>query len=136
MSTVHIRVIAAAEDYAIPVDQVLEVSEFGDVAPVPGAPPEVTGVRNLRGQVIPVIDLATVLGLSDDADRQRIVITEESGRRGGLAVTEIVDVSELPEAAEKAESHFLEGAVLLDGALVGVLDVSAVLDALSGAVPA
>jgi chemotaxis signal transduction protein len=136
MSAVHIRVIAGTEHYAISVDHVLEIAEFGEVAPVPGAPPEVTGVRNLRGQVIPVIDLATVLGLSDDADRQRIVITEESGRRGGLAVTEIVDVSELPEAAEKAESHYLAGAVLVDGDLVGVLDVSAVLDALSVAVPA
>jgi purine-binding chemotaxis protein CheW len=136
MSTVHIRVIAAAEHYAIPVDQVLEVSEFGDVAPVPGAPPEVVGVRNLRGQVIPVIDLATVLGLSDDAERQRIVITEVGARRGGLAVTEIVDVGELAEATERPESPYLAGAVLADGALVGVIDVPALMNAVSGTVPA
>lgn len=136
MSAVYVRVIAGGEHYAFPVNDVLEISDLGEVAPVPGAPPEVMGVRNLRGQVIPVIDLATVLGLGDDADRERIVVAEHRGRRGGLAVTEIVDVGELAEATETVESPYLAGAILVDGALVGVVDVAAVLDGLSEAVPA
>jgi purine-binding chemotaxis protein CheW len=133
MSAVYVRVIAGREHYAIPVDQVLEISELGNVSPVPGAGPELMGVRNLRGSVVPVIDLATALGLADDTGRGRIVVTEAGGTRGGLAVTEIVDVGELPEATEEAESRHLDGAVLVDGQLVGVIDVGAVLGATTGA---
>jgi purine-binding chemotaxis protein CheW len=131
MSAVHVRVIAGGEHYALPVGDVLEISEVGEVSPVPGAPPTLTGVRNLRGQVLPVIDLATVLGLGDEADRERIVVTEDRGRRGALAVTEIVDVGELGETTAEAESPYVSGSLLVDGVLVGVLDVGAVLDALT-----
>jgi len=133
MTAVHVRVIAGGEHYALPVDQVLEISELGEIAPVPGAPPEVMGVRNLRGQVIPVVDLATVLGVGDDAERERIVVTEVLGRRGGLAVTEIVDVGELGEENSEVESPYLSGAVLEGGDLVGIVDGAAILDAITPA---
>jgi chemotaxis signal transduction protein len=133
MTGVYVRVIAGGEHYAIPVEQVLEISELGSVSPVPGAGAELMGVRNLRGSVVPVIDLATALGLTDATDRGRIVVTEADGTRGGLAVTEIVDVGELPEATEEAESRYLDGAVLVDGQLVGVIGVGAVLGAVTGA---
>ena len=54
MSGVHVRVRVAGEHYALPVEDVLEVAELRAITPVPGAPPAVLGVRNLRGQVLPV----------------------------------------------------------------------------------
>ena len=60
--SIHVRFRVGDESFALPVGQVLEVAELGSLAPVPGAPPSVLGVRNLRGQVLPVIDLAGVLG--------------------------------------------------------------------------
>ena len=62
MSGLHVRVRVADEHYALPVADVLEVAELGEVTPVPGAGAAVLGVRNLRGQVLPVVDLATVFG--------------------------------------------------------------------------
>jgi purine-binding chemotaxis protein CheW len=131
MSGVHVRVRAGGEDYALSVDSVLEVSELGDVTPVPGASPEVLGVRNLRGQVIPVIDLATVFGLDGEAERERIVVAEDGERRAALAVETVVDVGTLPAPSEEAESDYLLGAALVDGALVGVVNVGAVLASLA-----
>jgi purine-binding chemotaxis protein CheW len=118
MSGVYVRIRVAAEHYALPVEQVLEVSELGEIAAVPGSPPEILGVRNLRGQVIPVIGLATMLGLSG----------EESGElRAGLIVDEVLDVEELPPALEQVDSEYLLGAFLIGGDLVGALDLAAVL---------
>jgi purine-binding chemotaxis protein CheW len=127
MNTVHVRVRAGAEDYALPVDSVLEIAELGEVAPVPGAPAAVLGVRNLRGQVIPVIDLASLFGLANDAPFERIVLAEDGDRRAGLAVEAVLDVTDLPDPPEASDSPYLAGAALIDGTLVGVVDVEAVL---------
>jgi purine-binding chemotaxis protein CheW len=130
MSGVSVRVRVAGEHYALPVEQVLEVADLGEVAPVPGAPPEIVGVGNLRGRVTPVIDLATTLGLSG-GEPSRFVVVESGELRAGLLVDEVLDVEELPPASEQAESEYLLGACLLDGVLVATLDVNAVLDSVA-----
>jgi chemotaxis signal transduction protein len=122
-------VTVASEAHALPVEEVLEVAEMGDVTPLPGAPRAIMGVRNLRGQVVPVVDLAGVLGLPGAPLPSRIVIVERAERKAGLAVDAVVGVEELPDASEEADSPHLTGAALFDGALVGVLDVGSVLDA-------
>jgi purine-binding chemotaxis protein CheW len=125
MSSMHVRVLAGGEHYAIPVAGVLEIAEHGEVSEVPGSPPEVLGVRNLRGQVIAVIDLAAGLDLQSSSDRERIVVVEDSGRLAGFAVDAVVDVGVLGEATEEVDSPYLRGALLVDGALVGVVDIAA-----------
>ncbi len=133
MSGLHVRVRVASEDYALAVADVLEVAEFGEVTSVPGANAAVVGVRNLRGQVVPVVDLATVLGLPKASAPERIVISEQAGRKAGLAVDEVAGVEELPESSEDIESPYLTRATLADGALVGVVDIGSILDAVEGA---
>ncbi|HEY1358667.1 MAG TPA: chemotaxis protein CheW [Thermoleophilaceae bacterium] len=129
MNTLHVRVGVAGEGYALPVDDVLEVAELGEIAPVPGAGRALMGIRNLRGQVLPVIDLASVLGLAGKGRPERIVVTEDGGRKAGLAVDSVDGVESVPEATEPAESPHLRGAALTGGALVGVVEISSVLDA-------
>jgi len=132
VSGVHVRVRIAGEQYALPIEGVLEAAELGEVTPVPGAPAVVLGVRNLRGQLITVVDLATLFGLEDDSSPERIVITEAGNRRAGLAVEAILDVEPVSEPIEAAECEYLRGSVLADGQLVGVVDLSAALDAVAG----
>jgi purine-binding chemotaxis protein CheW len=126
-----VRVLVADEHYALPVADVLEVAELGEVTSVPGAGAAVLGVRNLRGQVLPVVDLATVFELPA-GDPGRIVIAEHGGLRAGLAVDAVAGVEQLPEASEEVDSRHLTGAALADGALVGVIDVESVLGAVEG----
>ena len=64
MTDLHVRVRVADEDYALPVTDVLEVADIGDITPVPGAVHAVLGLKNLRGTVITVVDLAAVMDLS------------------------------------------------------------------------
>jgi len=129
MSGVHVRVRVGAEDYALPVEDVLEVTELGHVTPLPGAGAGVLGVRNLRGQVIPILDLATLLDVDRTRSPERIVVAVDGDRRAGLAVDAVVDVEVVGEASEAVESPLLSGAVLIDDALVGVVDVRALLRA-------
>jgi purine-binding chemotaxis protein CheW len=126
-----VRVLVADEHYALPVADVLEVAELGEVTSVPGAGAALLGVRNLRGQVLPVVDLATVFELPA-GDPGRIVIAEHGGLRAGLAVDAVAGVEQLPEASEEVDSRHLTGAALADGALVGVIDVESVLGAVEG----
>lgn len=130
MSGVHVRVRVAGEHYALPVDRVLEVAELGPLTVVPGSPPEILGVRNLRGQVLPVIALAALLGLPA-GDPTRVVVIESGELRAGLRVDEVLEVEELPPSSEPVESDLLDGACMVDGELVGVLDVDAVLSSVA-----
>jgi chemotaxis signal transduction protein len=134
MSSLHVLVGVAGEHYALPVEDVLEVAEYGTVAPVPGAPGGVIGMRNVRGNVLPVLDAAQVFEIGRAGSPQRIAIVEHDGLRAGLAVDSVIGVDHLPEATEEVESRHLVGAALHDGALVGVVDVASVLVAVRGGV--
>lgn len=127
--SVHVRFRVGEENFALPVGQVLEVADLGELAPVPGAPAAVLGVRNLRGQVLPVIDLATVLGTPRAHPAEKLVITEEAGRRAGLAIDQVTDVGELTGPMQEADSPFLSGSTLAGSELVGVIDIESVLAA-------
>ncbi len=135
MSPVCVRVRLGEEHYALPVASVFEVSEVGDYVPVPGAPPAVLGVLNVRGQVVPVVDPAPLLGAARVGERPRVVLAEDKGRRAALAVDQIVSVGELPEFAEQVESSFLAAAAMIDDKLVGLIELDAVLDAATARKP-
>jgi purine-binding chemotaxis protein CheW len=129
---VYVRVRVGSEAYAVPVEHVLEVAELGDVTPMPGAPPEVLGVRNLRGQIVPVIDLGFVFGIGRTNEPQRLLVAETEGRRAGFAISEVSDVGDLSEAFEETDSNLLVGAALVDEELIGVVDVPRLFAALDG----
>jgi chemotaxis signal transduction protein len=132
MSGVHVRLRVGRERYAVPIENVLEVAELGVLSAVPGAGGAVLGVRNLRGQVLPVFDLARVLAIAGDGS-SRVVVAECDGRLAGLAVDEVTDVGELAGGAEETGAEHLSGAVLEDGQLVGIIDVERLFGSLAGA---
>ena len=129
MSRVHVRVSIGPESYAVPIGDVLEITDFGQIAALPGAPAGVLGLRNLHGRVLPVIDVAGLLGLASEARPQRIVVAEHGGRLAGLAVDRVTDVEALPDGEEEATAPHVRGAALVTGTLVGAIDVGSVLDA-------
>lgn len=133
MSAVHVQVRVGAEMYALAVTHVLEIGEIGLLTVAPGSSRATLGVRNLRGDLLPVFDLAAVLGLPRSEAPKRMVVAERGGTRAGFAVDEVTDVDELPEADQEVDSALLSGAALIDNALVGVIDVDRLFDALENA---
>jgi chemotaxis signal transduction protein len=92
-------------------------------------------VRNLRGQILPVIDLALLLESPAAAPPSRLLVAEAGGRKAGFAIDEVYDVGTLPDPTEETDSRFLQGALLDGGELVGVIDVPAVFESLERAQP-
>lgn len=81
-------------NYGVPVEQVREVRDMQTVTPVPGSPPFVEGVTNLRGQIITVMDLRKRLNLPDKGDGGEKIIIIDLGKNAiGVVVDHVTEVS-------------------------------------------
>jgi purine-binding chemotaxis protein CheW len=142
--TTYARFKVGPEQYGVPVGHVVEIRELGECTPVPGAPPAILGVRNVRGQVLPVADLALVLGVPGGAGSAGqgpglMLVAEDAGLTVGLAVSDVVDVGELPEPSPAGDlalgpqgrHDLLAGTAMAGDQLIGVLDVPKVFLALA-----
>jgi chemotaxis signal transduction protein len=128
--TTCVRVRLASEVYAMPVSYVLEVTPFRELVPVPGARPEILGIHSLRGQILPVVDLAALLGLQRTAAAGHLLVAAEEDRRAAFTIDEMADVVELGEPTEETQSSLLLGAVLTPTDLIGVINVPKVFNIL------
>jgi purine-binding chemotaxis protein CheW len=128
----HVRITVGGESYALPVGGVREVADLEDVAPVPGSPHVVLGLSNVHGQVVPIVDLGELLGAGQRNAPARILITEDRGRMAGLAVDAVIGVEMITETESSVDSPHVSGAALIDGILVGVLDVHEVFESVGG----
>ena len=94
----------AGEEYAIGILRVREILEYDTVTKVPTTPPSIRGVINLRGSVVPVVDLAVKLGLPESVVTKRscVVVVEIvlEGERTvmGLLADAVSQVIDLPES--------------------------------------
>jgi purine-binding chemotaxis protein CheW len=127
---VHVRLRIGSQSYALAVADVRAVATAGELTPVPGAPACVLGVRVLHGRLLPVMDLAPLLGIAP-GPVARVVVVPHGRRELGLAAAEVHDVAELPPGDAPPGSALLRDSVLAEGALVGVIDLPAALAALA-----
>ncbi|HCM25411.1 MAG: chemotaxis protein CheW [Treponema sp. GWB1_62_6] len=88
------------ESYGIEIRHVIEIVEVQRISEVPDLPPYVKGVINLRGKVIPVVDLRLRFGMSERVydDRTCIVVSEIEGVTLGFLVDTVEEVLEIPES--------------------------------------
>lgn len=84
-----------SEEYGLPISCVSSIIRYEHVTPVPRAPRAVQGVIDLRGRVIPVVDLGKRLFGADfePMPRSRIIVTESDGGEIGLAVDSATEVA-------------------------------------------
>ena len=129
MNGTYLVVKVGDERYAIAVEEVREVRTGLDPTPLPGAPPAVLGLENVRGEVIPVVDLGGLIGAGARDDPAAIVVVEGGGRCAALAVGELLEVMPLSEESAQEDTEMLRSSTLIDGVLVGIVDTPAVLDA-------
>jgi purine-binding chemotaxis protein CheW len=99
---------------------VLEVVKVGELTHVHGAPRDVVGIRNLRGRIVTVIDMATHLGLGSVAIGPdcRLLIMESQGESFGFLVEAVTDAISIEEQSLSAPPASLDPA--LRGRLLGV----------------
>ncbi|MET0286795.1 MAG: chemotaxis protein CheW [Polyangiales bacterium] len=119
-------------DYGVEILSVQEFKGYGAVTPVPNMPEFVRGVMNLRGIIIPIIDLRVRFGLPAPLDELSvIVVVVVAGRTIGLVVDALSDVIEIPSSAIQATPElssrvptaFLRGLAKTGDRLVILLDL-------------
>lgn len=135
------------EEYGVDVRLVQEIIRVSEITPVPRAPEFIRGVINLRGRIIPVVDLKRKLGLGEfrQARASRIVVVKLRERLIGLLVDGASQVLKVPlsviEAAPEEiveiDQNFIRGVAKLEARLIILIDLPKVLqlelrDALPG----
>jgi two-component system chemotaxis sensor kinase CheA len=93
----HLTFMLDREEYGIPISQVQEIVRVLDVAPVPNAAPYLRGVANLRGRILPVIDLRMKLGMSaaHSSEETRVIVITSSLGFLGMVVDRVCEVEEI-----------------------------------------
>lgn len=126
-----------AEEFGLDVFSVLEILRHREVTPVPRAPAFVEGVIDLRGALVPILDLRRRFELPGHAadGETRIVVVEFGGERLGVvvdSVTEVARVSETaisppPEYIRGLSAEFVKGIVRMNDRLIVLIDIERIL---------
>ena len=133
----------AGEEYAVGILRVREIIQYENVTRVPMTPPWVRGVMNLRGSVVPVVDLAVKLGLSETpvgaATCAVIVEVELAGQLAVMGVMAdsvdqvidlpVTDVEPPPPFGTRVRVEYLQGMAKMEKGLALILDIDRVLSA-------
>jgi purine-binding chemotaxis protein CheW len=125
------------EQYGIEILRVQEIKGYSGITPIPNTPPHIRGVMNLRGTVIPVVDLRAKFQLeTHNYDKFTVIIVVTVGARIiGLvvdAVSDVLDISRTeirpaPEVAHRETTRFISGMVHVGEHLVVLLDIATLL---------
>ena len=127
----------ASEIFALPVEPVHEVVRVASITRVPHAPKPIRGVTNMRGRVIPVIDLRLRIELpATELDRSsRVIVVSSRGRLLGLLVDAVhqvihIDLNRVqspPDDVMTVQSDYITGVYHLEDQLILLLDINRVL---------
>ncbi|NNE89892.1 MAG: purine-binding chemotaxis protein CheW [Silicimonas sp.] len=127
----------AENEYSVDITSVKEIRGWTRTTSLPHSPDFVRGVINLRGTVLPVIDLALRLGfeMTEPEDRNVIIVVDIGERVMGLRVDAVSDILSFepdqlqlpPDITSSSNTQFVKALTVLDDRMVKILDLEAVL---------
>lgn len=133
----YLMFVIGAESYGVGLARVMEIIELLPITPVPNAPSSIKGVINLRGKVVPVMDLKERLGVAGESpgERRCIIVMEvvqaEGSTLAGLLVDGVSDVlfirgeniEDTPASLPGASTDYILGMAKIDDRVRLLLDV-------------
>ena len=133
----YVTFVISEELYGVDVTKVQEIIGMTQITAVPNSAIFMRGVINLRGAVVPVVDMRSRFSMADKAYDffTVIIIVEVHARLIGMIVDSVSDVVKLPVGSiqstpsfnEKIETDFIEGIGQIENNLVAILDVDKIL---------
>ncbi|MEM0982850.1 MAG: chemotaxis protein CheW [Planctomycetota bacterium] len=127
------------EEFAVDILAVQEINRMLDLTRVPQSPPEIEGVINLRGRIIPVMDLRTRFNMppAERDDNNRIVVVEIRGRVIGFVVDKVHEVLRIsssivdtaPDMVTSVDTDFIDGVGKLEDRLLILLNLGRMISA-------
>ncbi len=125
------------EEYGVPITQVKEINRLTNTTKVPKSPGFVEGIINLRGQIIPIIDLKKRfdLELTDYTGEARIIVIQVSTQTFGVKVDAVSEVLRIntdtienaPEIVSGVDVQYITGVAKVDERLLILLDLDKLL---------
>jgi len=125
------------EEFGVDILKVQEINRMIEITQVPDSPPDVEGVVNLRGKVIPVVDLRKRFGLTsrEETIHTRIIVVELTNQTVGFIVDEVKEVLRIPSSvmepppdlAVGRNADYIIGIGKLDNRLLTLLDLEKVM---------
>ncbi len=126
-----------AEEYGVEILKVQEIKGYSAITPIPNTPTYVKGVMNLRGAIIPIVDLRAKLAMSEAAYNQFtvIIVVRVGAKTVGVVVDAVSDVLNIPtkdiqptpDFGAQVDARFISGLAKAGERLVVLLDIDKVL---------
>jgi purine-binding chemotaxis protein CheW len=126
-----VTVAVAAQQFAIDIMSVREIRGWTQSTPLPNAAAHFLGMINLRGLILPVIDLSACLGLgpTNATPSSVVVVVQIGARQVGLLVDGVCDIlivregmiQPTPDVGAGAAGHFVQGVMTTDQGIIGLL---------------
>jgi purine-binding chemotaxis protein CheW len=127
------------QEFCVQTTTIREIRGWGPCTPIPHSPHDVLGVMDLRGSVIPIIDLAGKLGMraTEANERCAIVVAEVHGTVVGLLVDSVSDIltvgahqiQPVPELGGSFNGRFAEGMITQENGMICFLNLSRIFAA-------
>ena len=116
-------------EFCVDIMQVRDIRGWTPATPLPHSPAYVRGVINLRGAVLPVIDMATRLGCkpTEPSVRHVIMVTQVENQIIGLLVDAVSDIQPTPDVASELAKTFVRGVLAIDGRMISLIALDHVL---------
>jgi purine-binding chemotaxis protein CheW len=137
VSTLHVLFKVAGTAYVLPASDVLQMESFTGATRVPGTPAHVAGLVQIRGRVVPVVDLRARFGLpaAEPVLDTRVVVVKQGERVVGLIVDSAREVLAIapeafrppPEIVAEQASGFVKAVAQVGGRLVMLIDCDRVI---------
>lgn len=125
------------QEFCVDIMCVREIRGWTPATPLPRAPGFMKGVINLRGAVLPIIDLGARFGLrtSEPSERHVIMVAHIGGRMVGLLVDAVSDIIQLtsealqptPDVASEQVKSFVKGLFALEGRLISLIELDRIV---------
>jgi purine-binding chemotaxis protein CheW len=132
-----IAIRIGAQEFCVDVMCVREIRGWTPATPLPQSPTFVRGVINLRGTVLPIVDLAARLGFAaaEPSARHAIVVAQVGHQVVGLLVEGVSDIFTVtddkiqptPDVASEMAKKFVRGVIAMDGRMISLIALDSVL---------
>ncbi len=137
-SSEFISFAIGGEQYGVDIMAVREIKEWSGCTQLPHQPDYMRGVLNLRGVMIPVIDLRCRFGQgpTDATPMHIVIVVQVGGKTVGLLADQVLDIIEVegaqiqpvPQISRDRRTDFLSGLVTIDTAMIALIDLNRLLD--------
>lgn len=140
--TQFISFAIGSDQYGVDIMAVREIKGWSDITHLPKQPEYVRGVLNLRGAIVPIVDLRCRFGqgLTETTPLHIVIIVQIGGRQIGLIGDRVLDIvsvdaaqiQPVPRTAQGATSDFLSGLVTHDSTMIALIDLPNLLSVQDG----